>query len=75
MSLTHEHMNQHRSFRAKHSCCHMKNVSGVFLQRTSLRATVGQIFSGLEMQKHGTACGKLVMMPGTLLWLSGLAAR
>ncbi len=34
-----------------------------------------QIFSGLEMQKHGTGCGKLVMMPGTLLWLSDLAAR
>ena len=54
----------------------MKNVSGLcVLQRKSLRAMVGQIFSGPEMQKHGTACGKLVMMPGTLLWLSDLAAR
>lgn len=34
-----------------------------------------QISSGLEMQKRGTGCGKLVMTPGTLLWLSGQAAR
>lgn len=47
----------------------------VFPQRTSLGVMAVQIFSGLEMQKHGTGCGKLVMMPGTLLWLSDLAAR
>lgn len=71
-----EHMNQHRSFRAKHSCCHMKNVSGVRFYRGHhseqrwVRFSVGSRCRNTEQLVESSSwC--LVRCSGSQAWLQG----